>query len=437
MPAAIEKTHTMIKYLPELVKENIISQEIADRITDYYQHKKKQGPNKLFLIFGVLGALLVGIGIILIIAHNWDDFPRNMKVVFAFLPLIVAQVLCGYTLAKKSDSMAWRESTSTFLFLSVGACISLVSQIYHISGNLSTFLSVWMCLCLPVIYLMNSSFTSILFIAGITYYACESGFFSFPYSEPYLYWLLLLLVVPHYLKIMRKSPGGNFVRFHHIIITLSVIISLGTFANKSAELMYIAYFNVFGILLMMDTIPYFQKIKLQDKAFELIGFSGTMVLLFIVSFHWIWEHLFNKHHDIDQLFTAREMIPLIITALIAIWFLYRKYRSYGLKKINPVEFTFLFFILVYVLTRFVPTLAMVCINAAILYLGVTTIINGLRNNRLGIVNFGILIVAILITCRFFDTNFSFLARGFLFVAVGAGFFLTNYRMLKNRRRNEN
>ena len=40
-------------------------------------------------------------------------------------------------------------------------------------------------------------------------------------------------------------------------------------------------------------------------------------------------------------------------------------------------------------------------------------------------------------CRFFDTNMSFVIRGLLFVAVGVGFFITNYVMLKKQKAREN
>lgn len=65
--------------LPELVKNKVISEEVVFRIRHYYQSQQSETPNRLFTVFGVLGALLVGLGIILILAHNWDDFSRGLK----------------------------------------------------------------------------------------------------------------------------------------------------------------------------------------------------------------------------------------------------------------------------------------------------------------------------------------------------------------------
>lgn len=127
---------SILKDIPELIKAGVISQETADNIWEYYKTKKGPSTNRLFIVFGILGAMLAGLGIILIIAHNWDELSRGTKTFFAFLPLVIGQGTCGYVLIKKQDQVAWKESSTTFLFFAVGASISLVSQIYNIPGNL-------------------------------------------------------------------------------------------------------------------------------------------------------------------------------------------------------------------------------------------------------------------------------------------------------------
>lgn len=79
---------SLSKDLSELVNSEIITPETADRIQDYYDEKKGTSANRLFIVFGVLGTLLIGLGIISIIAHNWDELSRITKTFFAFLPLI-------------------------------------------------------------------------------------------------------------------------------------------------------------------------------------------------------------------------------------------------------------------------------------------------------------------------------------------------------------
>ena len=80
--------------------------------------------------------------------------------------------------------------------------------------------------------------------------------------------------------------------------------------------------------------------------------------------------------------------------------------------------------------------AAIIANGIVLAIGVLEIKRGNQLNDLRILNLGLLIITILITCRFFDTDFSFIVRGILFIVLGLGFFLTNYLMVKKRNRNE-
>lgn len=433
----------MLKHLPELIEAQVISPEIANRITDYYRQKKKQGQNTLFVIFGVLGALLVGLGIILLIAHNWDHLSATVKLVFSFIPLVIGQALCVFALLKKPGNRIWSESSATFLFCSVGASISLVSQIYHISGDLGLFILMWMCLCLPVIYLMRSSFVSLLYLVGITCYACVKGYGMFPVSEPYWYWLLLALVVPYYITLVKTQAESNFVRFHHLAFAVSVTIVLGTLSMGNANLIYIAYFSLFGSFLLIGQLPFYQRHPLQDRLFELMGFAGTMGLLFMLSFDWFW----NKFQEPNPKLIGQEMIPVVVITGLAGVILYRKYSSSlrlfhaegatgsggTANVVRPIDVVFFVFIPIYILGGVIPSLGMICINGILLFLGISTILHGIKNNQIGTLNLGLLILAVLIACRFFDTNLSFITRGLLFVGAGLGFFILNYRMLKKRK----
>lgn len=91
----------MLKDLQELLNANVISQSTADQITEYYKNKKNKEPNRLIAVFGIVGAILVGMGIILIVAHNWDNFNRFTKSLLAFLPLIAGQILAAYAMIKR------------------------------------------------------------------------------------------------------------------------------------------------------------------------------------------------------------------------------------------------------------------------------------------------------------------------------------------------
>ena len=426
---------SILKDIPELIKAGIISQETADKINDYYTSKGKNSGNRLFIVFGIFGAILIGLGIILLVAHNWDELSRTTKSFFAFLPLVLGQLLCGYAMIKKNDSVLWRESTSSFLFFAVGACISLVTQIYNIPGDLSSFLLTWMLLCLPLMYLMRSSIASLLYLIGITYYACETSYGFFEISESYLYWLLLLSALPYYYLLYRKKPEGNFMIFHNWLVPLSVIITLGTVTKNTGELMYIAYFSLFGLFYLIGSSAFFKQQKIRNNGYKILGSLGTIVLLLILSFDWFWRDLRNKEFHINELISSPEFFASLIITLAGLCIFYFQQKNNSIKQIGPIAFVSLLFIITFII-GLSSLLSVVLINLFIFTIGILTILDGAKNDHLGILNYGLLVIVALAICRFFDTDLSFVIRGLLFLSVGIGFFATNYWMLKKRKTNE-
>ncbi|WP_430817446.1 DUF2157 domain-containing protein [Carboxylicivirga sp. RSCT41] len=426
---------SILREITELLNAGIIDQTTADRIHDYYSKKKGTSTNRLFLAFGILGAILVGLGIILIIAHNWDELSRSTKTLFAFLPLLAGQGLCFYSLIKKQHNEAWKESSAAFLFFAVGASISLVSQVYNIPGELSSYLLTWMLLCFPLIYVMKSSIVSLLYLIGITYYAAEVGYMSRFTSESYLYWLLLSLELPHYYYLYKYKANSNFMVFHNWLFPLSMVIVLGTVAYKMEELMFIAYCSLFGLMYLLGDTSFFSIKKLRNNGYKIIGSLGTIVLLIILSFEWFWVELISNDLQLNKVVVSPEFITSLIITLLAGGLLYLNQKGKSLKVMKPLAPVFLIFIFIFILGLKSP-IAIILVNLCVFMIGILTIRDGAKENSLGILNFGLLIITVLIICRFFDTDLSFVFRGILFVLVGAGFFVANYLMLNKRKTNE-
>ena len=105
------------KDLSELVRHGLISDDQHKGILDFYLTKEGQNKNRLTLIFAAIGAIFIGLAIILVLAHNWDDLTKMSKIVIAFVPLIVSQILCGYTILRKYGDILWRETSAILLFL--------------------------------------------------------------------------------------------------------------------------------------------------------------------------------------------------------------------------------------------------------------------------------------------------------------------------------
>jgi len=420
------------KEITDLLAEGVIDQQTAERIEQYYLTKAGPPQSKLVIIFGILGSLLVGLGIVLILAHNWDELSRSIKTAIAFVPLLIGQIICGYTLLRQKDSTVWREAGSTFLILGIGACISLISQIYNIMGSLDGFLFTWIMLTIPVIYVMRSSAASLLYLTGITWYACETGYWSRSAHENYTYWAMLALALPHYYYLYKQKRESNFFTFHNWFVPLSIIICLGTIATQIEELMFISYMSLFGLLYLIGNIPGLREMKIRNNGYLILGSLGTVALLLGLSFDWFWKDLRGKDFGNQQWASSPEFIAAVVLSLAALILLLWLKKNQKPMEIKPAEFNFLLFIGIFLVGLSSPLVTLL-INILALAISIMTIREGARHNHFGILNYGLLIVTALIICRFFDTNLSFVFRGLLFVAVGCGFFFANYWMARRKR----
>jgi len=423
--------------LKELVDHSVINQDVADRIATYYKSKESSSQNRLFIVFGILGALLVGLGIVLIIAHNWDDLSKSVKTILAFIPMIIGQAACLYVLLKRPQDVGWKEGTSTFLIFAIGACISLVSQIYRIEGDLASFILTWSVLSLPIIYVMRSSMASMLFIIGITFYASEAGYWGYNRFEPFFYWLLILLVVPHYINLYKHHLYSNFTFFHNWLIPISVTIVLGTMSSAHDHLMLLAYMGLFGLLYLIGDIFFRKNQKLRTNGWLIAGSLGTICLLISLSFDWYWKELSRTNIIISELLVSPEFIFSVVFVTSALALLIIKIRKHPELDIGGTEVVFVLFLIIYFIGFTTPILPQILINILILSVAIYVIRKGAKADHLGVMNYGLLIITALLISRFFDTDLSFVLRGVLFVMVGVGFFLANYRMVQKRKAKDN
>lgn len=424
----------VLKDLPELVAANVITEETAQRIRAFYQQKEHDVPNRLVIVFGILGALLVGLGIILIIAHNWDTLGKVPKLGIAFLPLLAGQAICAFVLLRKAGNTAWREGAATFLFMAIAAGISIVSQVYNIEGTLYGFLFLWMVLALPVIYVMRSSIASLLYIMGITWYACDLSYFHYPNATAWWYWGLLAFILPHYYTLYKNHLHSNFFAFHSWLIALSVTIALGMFGEMLDELVVAIYINVFCIFILTGQLERIRERRLITNGFLIGGSLGLISLLLFLSFDFFWEEVFEDGTLYMDLLYA---YPYWITFAIAMVLLVVLGMKQSFASLSAKSYGFIIVLLLLLINFQMPLLSRILDNILLFAFGVFTIRDGARHNKLSVLNYGLLILSALIVCRFFDLDMSFVARGLLFVLVGAGFFVANIWMVKKRKQELN
>jgi hypothetical protein len=272
---------------------------------------------------------------------------------------------------------------------------------------------------------------SLLYLMGITYYGCETGYFNPANHSSLVYWLLLLLALPYYYHLIRKQPGGNATLFHHVFVPLSIIICLGIFAKDAGLLMMPAYLFLFGILYLISQSSLFDGRKWMQNPYLVLSSLGTLFLFFILSFDGYWKELFEKKSELLSPFFSNEMIISLLLFTVYGFFLWQKRTVF-----NPIKYAALGSLIAFFLAWASSIPPIIIMNIMILVIGIYFIRAGSADHHLGLMNFGLLTIAILIACRFFDIELSYVTRGILFVLLGIGFFVANYFLMKKAQKTE-
>ena len=425
------KHHVKVN-LKELVQAGIITHVQLEKIELFQQDKHKIQANGLLLLFGILGATLIGLGVILIIAHNWDNFPKYAKTCLAFLPLIIGQILCLLTLIKKSNSIVWREVTASLLFFGIGASIAMVSQIYHIQGSLGGFILLWMVLALPMVYIMRTSAAGIMYTVGSAYYLMQS-FDTRNDSTFFIYIGLVTAIVPYYLMLWNKGSKGMALVLFHWMIPISLIISVLKLMSGGTEPVAL----VAALFLLFYELGVFLSNHSHLKSYNsylVLGMAGVLIILFIGSFTGAWSEIGAQLSFAQLLSSYQFWISMALWSTSIILFYYND--SLKEPALNYAIHVSALGVIPLLYISGPSTFMAVLFNVMILWIAITSIIEGFRQGSLAIMNLGMCILSALIIIRFFDFDVSFIVRGVIFVCLGIAFFISNYYQLKLTDANE-
>jgi len=423
------------KELPEMERIGLIDPDQSDKILSHYRQQQPDGPRGiLFVLFGVLGALLIGGGLILIIAHNWPDLSRPVRTAFSLLPLILAQILAGWTLVSRYHSVAWRESVAVIWTLSIGAAIALVAQTYHMPGDFDSFMMTWMILTLPVVYILRASTSLLIYLAGITSWAIGA---EQTQGQANAYWLLVIAVLPLIIFWNRTSPysaSATLARWGIFIsVFFGVTIALdfhGDFIQSSIYILYASLLYLAGCRYETGAPSAWQKPGI------ILGGAGVAIFAYVFTWIPFWEDLVRWKTFMAEFNDLKLNGRMVYTAIFLIYLVYL-FFALGSRRIMSVVwgiFPIVFLIgclAVQSKGMLVPVVWLM--NILLFAAGVITLMQGMRSGNLGRINRGMLVISVLIVSRFFDGDFSTLVRAAVFILMGIAFLGVNMRMMKKRK----
>jgi hypothetical protein len=392
-------------------------------------------------VFGVVGAVLIGAGIVLVLAHNWDDLSRPVRAAIAFGLLLAAQGLVAWVRHRRSDSIAWIEGANTILTLAVVATIALVAQTYHMGGTLADLLFVWVVLLIPLPYLTGSRVVAAATWIVAAWSTLATPWWSHDDVAWVHWWVPALATLPFLVRLLHRHAGDPRTAVVGWAAAGSVFAVLARGIDDRPDPSWIpamtalfAAYLVLGRGVERSGVSRWSWIL---RPWTTGGIAGLGVLVFLLSFRssWFWLEEVDRAawFDTAGIVGAVAVAGIVALAARGAFDAFReRHHAIALLLLTPGWAT------VGVVTGLFEWHALgtrfpVIPNLVAIAIGILGCMEGVRRGTFGPANGGLILIAAVAFARFFDSDVPFVVRGIGFIVVGVGFLYVNVRLVRARR----
>ncbi|MEK0421309.1 MAG: hypothetical protein RLZZ161_1160 [Bacteroidota bacterium] len=424
------------KYLPEWVSEGIISSEQQTEIEQWLAARQGRLPGMIFWV-SLLAGILVGLGVLLIIAHNWDDLPHFGRMILSLLPALIGTSLMLFAAFRRYENAVWMELGSLLQMIGLGASIALVSQVYHVYGSMESYLFAWLLVFTPTQLLLCGRLSLLLYLILSTWFVCAAGYNYSPDVEPLHVGWMLLVMVYSVRNLYSEQKSVLLLLPYSWLFPLCFGLGFGTLAfnGKHPELLFLGYAAVLGWFIVLGESIKTQNDRYRWKGLRIFGRMGLLILFSLFSYKFFWKQVIQ-----DELFKVRSpfvtsplfwIAVILLAGLLAYSFLQTNRRGIIFRSPELIAIA-LFGIAFFLLGRYFPLAGMVLTNLMMLGLGIYYLQKGISGKSLLWLNYGLLWLAVLLICRFSDMSQGYLARGLFFIGVGTLLFIVNVFVIRKR-----
>ncbi|MHC1683172.1 MAG: DUF2157 domain-containing protein [Clostridiaceae bacterium] len=205
----------------------------------------------------LVGAVLVGLGILTFVGSNWEYLSKLQKFIIILLTFVVFNGV-SYKLYN-----IYPKTSKSFMYIAIitfGSGIFLIGQMFNLGGDFETALLLWSLGIIPYALFFRDRiiliFSSILMVLYINQYLSENKFS-----------LILLFVIPVFYYVGSYFNLDKLVLFlNNILVLGTLLMALNKYINNST--VSIAAFFIIGITM------YYRKISFQKTVFK---FQGNLI----------------------------------------------------------------------------------------------------------------------------------------------------------------
>jgi uncharacterized membrane protein len=407
--------------------EGLVDEALARRILARYPVAAERGWGRV--IFSAIGAILVGLGVILFFAYNWQDLPKAAKLALVFGALALTHGAALGVARRPGASRALVEGLHVLGTMLFGAGIWLVAQIYHIDEHYPNAFLVWSLGALAMAWAMPSVVQAMLalflvaFWAGVEVFEFDAAVHGAPL-------LVVLGVLP--LAWWRRSPSLLFVALAVLFLVTAFAVA-GVHAKAVLPLLFL----MAAAALVAGTAAPGTPFPAARGPLRAVGLLVVLGCSYLLSFRDLAELLAR----VD--FSGPGLVVYFLAAGAALAVaLFMLARSPALReRYRALELSLLACGLAVVLAGLfggLPKgggwLALLVFNVLVLGYAARMILEGSEQLRPKLVGLGCLLFAMIAIGRYADLFTSLLMRSAVFVALGVALFLVGNYYARSRRR---
>lgn len=156
--------------MAELAKweaEGLVGPSVAGAIRGRYSPRSSLGERRNWgiVVSCSIGALLVGLGIIALLAANWEFLTRTMRAAIAVFPVLSCALAAYWAAARKLRSRFFWETVGTMWMMTAIAALLIVATTYQVSDDSPALVMAMCVLTLPVVLLTRAALPTIGWMA--------------------------------------------------------------------------------------------------------------------------------------------------------------------------------------------------------------------------------------------------------------------------------
>lgn len=427
------QTRWLFSQIERWTAERIVTAEQAARIRALYPEAPAVSWG-MAVFFGI-GAIVAGLGVILLVAYNWDEIPKFGKLALIF-GIIAASHGGGLWLRARPD---WRrhvgEACGLFGTMMFGSGIWLVAQIYNIDEHFPNGFLLWGLGALALAWTLPSVGQAIVATVTLTIWSLSE---VLVFDVAALDWspLLLLAAIGPLVWRLRSAVLAAVLLVALHVIVLSSSGKWNDFPGAMTSAVALSSLLIAGEKLAGGRwLP-----ARVGSVMRFLGFVGFLLAAFIFSFaeaaEEVVEHA-SRWRDGSPIATAHRWVwfALALAAWAAVGWLVKR----GRRRLVSLEEWLVPATLLFDQGIAIPWLyrdkwlVAAVFNVAFLMIAAMWVDRGCREGRPAPTILGSVLVAVLVWARYFDLFESLATRGTVFLVLGAALFAEGFYYRKLRK----